>query len=30
MKKLFIIRHAKSSWLTATVNDFDRPLNERV
>ncbi len=29
MKKLFIIRHAKSSWLTATVNDFDRPLNER-
>lgn len=29
MKKLFIIRHAKSSWLTSTVNDFDRPLNER-
>jgi phosphohistidine phosphatase len=29
MKTLFIIRHAKSSWDTATLGDFDRPLNER-
>ena len=29
MKTLFIIRHAKSSWDIATVNDFDRALNER-
>ena len=29
MKTLFIIRHAKSSWDIATLNDFDRSLNER-
>jgi phosphohistidine phosphatase len=29
MKTLLIIRHAKSSWDTATLSDFDRPLNER-
>ncbi|RYY24834.1 MAG: histidine phosphatase family protein [Chitinophagaceae bacterium] len=29
MKKLLIIRHAKSSWEDFTVSDFDRPLNDR-
>jgi len=29
MKKLFLIRHAKSSWDNASAKDFDRPLNER-
>jgi phosphohistidine phosphatase len=29
MKKLLIIRHAKSSWTIDTLNDFDRPLNDR-
>jgi len=29
MKKLYIIRHAKSSWKDETLNDFDRPLNKR-
>lgn len=29
MKKLLIIRHAKSSWEDFTVADFDRPLNDR-
>ena len=29
LKQLFIIRHAKSSWGTLGLNDFDRPLNER-
>ena len=29
MKKLFIIRHAKSSWADPTLKDFDRPLNDR-
>ena len=29
MKKLFIIRHAKSSWKDVTLDDFDRPLNKR-
>lgn len=29
MKKLFIIRHAKSSWEDETLDDFDRPLNNR-
>lgn len=29
MKQLFIIRHAKSSWDYTSLNDFDRPLNER-
>jgi phosphohistidine phosphatase len=28
-KTLFLIRHAKSSWDDPSVNDFDRPLNER-
>lgn len=28
-KTLLIIRHAKSSWDTGTLNDFERPLNER-
>ena len=29
MKTLFMIRHAKSSWDNAQVNDIDRSLNER-
>jgi phosphohistidine phosphatase len=29
MKTLFLIRHAKSSWDDPSLNDFDRPLNER-
>lgn len=29
MKKLFLMRHAKSSWGDASLADFDRPLNER-
>jgi phosphohistidine phosphatase len=29
MKHLFLIRHAKSSWESAAITDFDRPLNER-
>ena len=29
MKKLYIIRHAKSSWKDMTLDDFDRPLNTR-
>jgi phosphohistidine phosphatase len=29
MKTLLIIRHAKSSWSVASLNDFDRSLNER-
>lgn len=29
MKKLCIIRHAKSSWKDFTLDDFDRPLNKR-
>ena len=29
MKTLYLIRHAKSSWEIGTLNDFDRPLNER-
>jgi phosphohistidine phosphatase len=29
MKSILIIRHAKSSWDSPTLNDFDRPLNER-
>ena len=28
-KILLIIRHAKSSWELGTLNDFDRPLNDR-
>jgi phosphohistidine phosphatase len=29
MKTLYLIRHAKSSWEDITLNDFDRPLNDR-
>jgi len=29
MKKLYIIRHAKSSWKDITLSDYDRPLNKR-
>ncbi len=29
MKKLLVIRHAKSAWPTGDVKDFDRPLNDR-
>jgi len=29
MKKLYLIRHAKSSWKDEKLNDFDRPLNKR-
>lgn len=29
MKRLFIIRHAKSSWSQPGLDDFDRPLNKR-
>jgi len=29
MKKLFIIRHAKSDWGNEDLDDFDRPLNEK-
>lgn len=29
MKKLYIIRHAKSSWDEVGLKDFDRPLNHR-
>lgn len=29
VKRLFIIRHAKSSWSDAGLADFDRPLNKR-
>lgn len=29
MKKLFLIRHAKSDWADPGIKDFDRPLNHR-
>ncbi|MBU1138661.1 MAG: histidine phosphatase family protein [Proteobacteria bacterium] len=29
MKRLYLIRHAKSSWADPTLRDFDRPLNKR-
>ena len=29
MKKLILLRHAKSSWKDASLDDFDRPLNRR-
>ena len=29
MKTLILVRHAKSSWDVAGMDDFDRPLNER-
>ena len=29
MKTVLLIRHAKSSWEDLTIDDFDRPLNDR-
>lgn len=29
MKRLAVLRHAKSSWADAGMGDFDRPLNDR-
>lgn len=29
MKTIVLVRHAKSSWDTPGLSDFDRPLNER-
>mgnify|MGYP002630853015 CR=1 FL=1 len=29
MKRLFLIRHAKSSWANPDLDDFSRPLNKR-
>lgn len=29
MKRLFLLRHAKSSWDDPLISDFDRPLNKR-
>jgi len=29
MKKLLLVRHAKSSWDDPSISDFDRPLNDR-
>jgi len=29
MKKLYIVRHAKSSWAESDLSDYERPLNER-
>ena len=29
MKKLYIVRHAKSTWDETYVSDFERPLNKR-
>jgi len=29
MKKLYLIRHAKSSWKNLEIDDFYRPLNKR-
>jgi phosphohistidine phosphatase len=29
MKTLLVMRHAKSSWKDASIEDHDRPLNER-
>ena len=29
MKRLYVMRHAKSSWDDASLADYDRPLNER-
>ncbi|MEO7768474.1 MAG: histidine phosphatase family protein [Ferruginibacter sp.] len=28
-KLLLVVRHAKSSWETSSLNDFERPLNDR-
>jgi phosphohistidine phosphatase len=29
MKRLYLVRHAKSSWKDLSLPDFDRPLNKR-
>lgn len=29
MSRLYLIRHAKSSWSDSALDDFDRPLNSR-
>ncbi len=29
MKRLLLLRHAKSSWHDPSLADFDRPLNQR-
>ena len=29
MKRLLLLRHAKSSWDEASLSDYDRPLNDR-
>ena len=29
MKRLYLLRHAKSSWSEPNLADFDRPLNDR-
>ena len=29
MKKLYLVRHAKSSWENNKLKDIDRPLNKR-
>ena len=29
MKSVLLVRHAKSSWDDPSMNDFDRPLNDR-
>lgn len=29
MKTLYLVRHAKSSWEDSSLDDFDRPLNNR-
>lgn len=29
MKRLTLVRHAKSSWADSELTDFDRPLNDR-
>ena len=29
MKKIYLIRHAKSTWKNLSLDDFERPLNKR-
>ena len=29
MRTLYVLRHAKSDWSDSSLNDFDRPLNDR-
>lgn len=29
MKRVYLIRHAKSSWKDSSLDDFERPLNKR-